>query len=95
VCNYFDAFVKAEPWKLAGLPPGRFELFSEARRTVDRDGHVQVNGAYYSVPPEYLGQNLWANNRYRGEHRQRQNHDPNRELNLYYPQGVDRPLVAI
>jgi hypothetical protein len=42
VCNYFDAFVKAEPWKLAGLPPGRFELFSEARRTVDRDGQRRV-----------------------------------------------------
>ena len=25
-----------------------------------RDGHVEVAKAYYSVPPEYLGRELWA-----------------------------------
>jgi len=53
-------FLEAEKPALRSLPPGRFELFSEALRTVHRDGHVQVKGAYYSVPPEYLGQDLWA-----------------------------------
>jgi hypothetical protein len=42
------------------LPPSRFDLFREALRQVHRDGHVQVQGAYYSVPPEYLGQAVWA-----------------------------------
>jgi hypothetical protein len=35
-------------------------LFHEALRHVNRDGHVQIKGAYYSAPPEYLGQDLWA-----------------------------------
>jgi transposase len=53
-------FIEQEKPALSPLPAGRFELFSEALRTVHRDGHVQVQGAYYSVPPEYLGQELWA-----------------------------------
>jgi hypothetical protein len=27
---------------------------------VHRDGHVEVERAYYSVPPEYLGRRVWA-----------------------------------
>jgi len=27
---------------------------------VHRDGHVEVDKAYYSVPPEYLGRQLWV-----------------------------------
>jgi hypothetical protein len=53
-------FLEVEKPALLPLPPGRFELFSEALRTVHRDGHVQVKGAYYSLPPEYLGQEVWA-----------------------------------
>jgi hypothetical protein len=53
-------FLQAEKPALLPLPAGRFELFCEALRTVHRDGHVQVKGAYYSVPPEYLGQEIWA-----------------------------------
>jgi len=53
-------FTEVEKPALLPLPPGRFELFSEALRAVHRDGHVQVKEAYYSVPPEYLGQNVWA-----------------------------------
>jgi hypothetical protein len=53
-------FEQVERPELLALPPGRFELFHEALRHVSRDGHVQVKGAYYSAPPEYLGQDLWA-----------------------------------
>jgi hypothetical protein len=53
-------FTEIERPALLPLPAGRFELFSEALRTVHRDGHVQVKGAYYSLPPEYLGQEVWA-----------------------------------
>lgn len=53
-------FQESERPALLALPAGRFELFSEALRTVHRDGHVQVKGAYYSLPPEYLGQQVWA-----------------------------------
>jgi transposase len=45
---------------LQPLPETRFDLFSEALRRVNRDGHVQVQGAYYSVGPEHLGQAVWA-----------------------------------
>ena len=53
-------FTEIEKSKLLPLPASRFELFHEALRTVHRDGHVQVQEAYYSVPPEYLGQEIWA-----------------------------------
>jgi len=42
------------------MPDCRFDLFQEAMRSVHRDGHVEIKGAYYSVPPEFLGQRVWA-----------------------------------
>jgi hypothetical protein len=42
------------------LPQERFANFREAKRKVNRDGHVEVAKAYYSVPPEYLGREVWA-----------------------------------
>lgn len=45
---------------LQPLPRERFPCFQEAPRKVSRDGHVEVAKAYYSVPPEYLGQTVWA-----------------------------------
>lgn len=53
-------FMEAEKPSLLALPVARFGCFSEALRTVHRDGHVQIKGAYYSAPPEYLGQEIWA-----------------------------------
>ena len=53
-------FSTVEKPALQPLPAGRFDLFEEALRSVHRDGHVQVKGAYYSVGPEYMGQNVWA-----------------------------------
>jgi transposase len=53
-------FEDVEKATLAPLPAARFALFHEALRRVHRDGHVQVQGAYYSTPPEYLGQDIWA-----------------------------------
>ena len=38
----------------------RFPCFAESRRVVNRDGHVEVERAFYSVPPEYLGRRVWA-----------------------------------
>lgn len=53
-------FNEMEKAALLPLPVSRFELFNEALRNVHRDGHVQVKGAYYSVPPEFMGQEVWA-----------------------------------
>jgi transposase len=54
------AFEEEERGKLLPLPAGRFPFFHEGRRAVHRDGHVEVERAYYSVPPEYLGKRLWV-----------------------------------
>ena len=50
---------------LSPLPDALFPSFTEARRKVHRDGHVEFAKAYYSVPPEYLGREVWV----RGESR--------------------------
>jgi len=44
------------------MPPTeeRFPVYHEGRRKVNRDGHIEVDRAYYSVPPEYLGHEVWV-----------------------------------
>ena len=54
---YFEAVEKPA---LSALPMARFPCFQEARRVVSRDGHIEVERAYYSVPPEYLARRVWA-----------------------------------
>lgn len=53
-------FVAVERAALQPLPAERFPCFREARRVVHRDGHVEVERAYYSVPPEYLSRPVWV-----------------------------------
>jgi transposase len=53
-------FEQVERPTLQPLPTDRFPSFSEARRSVHRDGHVEVDKAFYSVPPEYVGRRLWV-----------------------------------
>jgi transposase len=53
-------FEDVERPALLPIPVERFSFFHESRRTVHRDGHVEVAKAYYSAPPEYLGRELWA-----------------------------------
>jgi len=55
-----EVFEQAEKPALLSVPDSRFDLFQEALRSVHRDGHVEIKGAYYSVPPEFLGQRVWA-----------------------------------
>jgi transposase len=50
----------AEKPALLPLPDSLFPVFAEARRTVHRDSYVEVAKAYYAVPPEYIGQNVWV-----------------------------------
>ncbi len=57
VGNHFEEVERAA---LLPLPPEPFPSFHEARRTVHRDGHIEIGRAYYSVPPEYLGHRVWA-----------------------------------
>jgi hypothetical protein len=37
-----------------------FPVFEEAPRTVHGDGYVELKRAYYSVPPEYVGRQVWV-----------------------------------
>jgi transposase len=53
-------FLEVERPALLPLPAGRFPSFHEGRRTVHRDGHIEVDKAYYSVPPEYLARVVWV-----------------------------------
>jgi transposase len=53
-------FAEVERPALLPLPPDPFPSFREARRRVHRDGHVEVEYAYYSVPPEYLARRVWV-----------------------------------
>jgi transposase len=53
-------FEQAERGALLPLPLERFASFHEARRKVNRDGHVEIAKAYYSAPPEYLGREVWV-----------------------------------
>lgn len=53
-------FETAERGRLSRLPLERFPCFREREHTVHRDGHVQVDGSYYSVPPEYLRRTVWV-----------------------------------
>jgi transposase len=53
-------FAEVEKAALLPLPEERFPFFHEAQRIVNRDGHVEVARAYYSVPPEFLGRTVWA-----------------------------------
>jgi transposase len=46
--------------ELLPLPIERFPFFHEAHRAVHRDGHLEVDKAYYSAPPEYVGHRLWV-----------------------------------
>jgi transposase len=51
---------EAERPTLQPLPLERFAFFHEGRRIVHRDGHVEVQRAYYTVPPEYLSHQVWV-----------------------------------
>ena len=57
VGNHFAAVERAA---LLPLPIEPFPSFHEGRRKVHRDGHVEVDHAYYSVPPEYLTREVWV-----------------------------------
>ena len=53
-------FNEVERSKLLPLPTSLFPVFEEAPRSVHRDGYVEFQRAYYSVPPEYVGRQVWV-----------------------------------
>jgi transposase len=53
-------FLTAERPALQPLPASLFPSFEEARRAVHRDGHIEYQKTFYSVPPEYVGREVWV-----------------------------------
>jgi len=53
-------FEQIERPALQALPSDPFPFYREGRRRVHRDARVEVDKAYYSVPPEYLGREVWV-----------------------------------
>jgi transposase len=51
-------FREVEQPALQKLPAEPFPFFQEQERKVHRDGHVEVDKAYYSVPPEYVSRQV-------------------------------------
>jgi transposase len=47
-------FEEEQPFLLP-LPATRFEYYRICERTVHFDGYIEVDGAYYSAPPRYVG----------------------------------------
>lgn len=58
-------FLQVEQPALKPLPASIFPSFTEGKRCVHLDGHVEFDKSYYSVPPEYTGREVWV----RGESR--------------------------
>lgn len=53
-------FENAERDALQPLPLDLFPCFKEAKRSVHRDGFVEVDKAYYEVPEEYVTRQVWV-----------------------------------
>lgn len=49
-----------EQGSLLPLPASLFPVFHEGRRAVHRDSYIEVQRAYYAVPPEYIQRTVWA-----------------------------------
>lgn len=54
------SFQTHEQPALSKLPLTRFEFYHEVKRKVSRDGHISINRSFYSVPPEFLGRDVWV-----------------------------------
>ena len=55
-----EACFEEERPHLKALPPALFPCYQEAKRSVHRDSYVEVAKAYYQVPPEYIGGQVWV-----------------------------------
>lgn len=53
-------FEEIEKPALKPQPNSLFPCFEEAPRKVHRDSYVEVKGAYYEVPAQYIGKQIWV-----------------------------------
>ncbi|MFA6270710.1 MAG: IS21 family transposase [Candidatus Paceibacterota bacterium] len=59
-CKQVAALFEEERAHLQPLPASLFPSYQEALRTVGRDSFVEVARSFYEVPPEYIGNRVWA-----------------------------------
>jgi transposase len=59
-CKQVGALFEEERAHLQPLPISLFPIYQEAMRTVGRDSFVEVARSFYEVPPEYIGNRVWA-----------------------------------
>lgn len=53
-------FEESEKAALKPLPLSLFPAYEEGRRRVHRDSYVEVKGAYYEVPAQHIGKEVWV-----------------------------------
>jgi len=53
-------FAESEKPALRPLPDGLFPSFEEAPRKIQRDAYLSFKRAFYEVPPEYIGREVWV-----------------------------------
>jgi len=51
----FSHFLASDKPALCAMPTETFDLFESGTRSVHPDGHVEIRGAFYPVPPHLLG----------------------------------------
>lgn len=56
----YSHFLEVEKPVLKALPAESFSLFEVGTRTVHPDGHIQIDGAFYSVPHMLVGEEVRA-----------------------------------
>ena len=54
----YTHFLEVERPQLKPLPEERFAMFEVGTRTVHPDGHIQIEGAFYSVPHYLVGEEV-------------------------------------
>jgi hypothetical protein len=54
----YSHFLEVEKPLLKPLPPARFAMFEIGTRIVHPDGHIQIDGGYYSVPYILVGEEV-------------------------------------
>jgi transposase len=59
-CQQVAACFELERPHLQPLPSSLFACYQEARRSVHRDGYVEVQKAFYEAPPELIGRQVWV-----------------------------------
>lgn len=102
-CKQVSACFEEERKHLGALPASLFPCYQEARRTVGRDGFVEVAKAFYEVPPEYIGNRVWARwdsrcvrilNEAREQVQMHTRLEPGKFSRVLGTAGMSRPVIA-